>query len=99
MSLLKKSIIILFQMFLLLWGSMYALITILIPLNFLTISGWSIILLIDIFRLREKTIVLFGKAIKIQMIGRILLIIICTITNLWYWDVTKQVFYNFGHPR
>ena len=97
MSLFKKSTIILFQIFLLLWGSMYALITILVPLNFLTISGWCVILLIDIFRLREKTIILFGKEVKIQMIGRILLIIICTITNLWYWDITKQVFYNIGH--
>ena len=99
MQLLKKSIIISFQAFLLLWGIIYALITLLIPLNFLTISGWIIVFLPSSSNFQEKRVTLFGRQIKIKTIERIILIIICTITNLLYWNITKQIFYNFGNPR
>ena len=99
MQLLKKSIIVLYQIFILIWASIYLTITLLVPLNFLTLSGWIILFFPNISKFQEKIITVRGRKIKIETIKIILLISICTITNILYWDNTKQIFDNFGHPR
>lgn len=99
MQLLKKSIIVLYQIFILIWGSIYLTITLLVPLNFLTLSGWIILFFPNISKFQDKIITLRGRKIKIKTIKIILLIAVCTITNLLYWNLTKQIFNNFGHPK
>lgn len=99
MQLLKKSIIVFYHIFILIWGSIYFTITLLIPLNFLTLSGWIILFFPNIYKFQEKIINLWGRKIKIKTIKIILLISVCTITNLLYWNLTKQIFDNFGNPK
>lgn len=67
------------------------------PYNFLLVLGCSIILIpSSLYKIKKS--VKFWKFIitpdDILKIGYALFIIISTITNLWYWQDTKQAFNN-----